>query len=192
MFKKKLTFAVITTLGLALWVLPQASLADDHHEGDHHEGRDRHDGRGGEVKSKAYFSGLGIVAKAEHEAKPRKNESKFEVEVKFNLPNTTFDITDVADAQSTDLEMHLLRGGIPYATCMLDLKSAKTNRRSGVTQVEYKVEVKNRNGFLQVKYGYCDIDLSTPGVQAGVPAVQAGDAFDVMTEDGSIVGASFF
>ena len=181
MFKKKLTFAVITTLGLALWVLPQASLADDHH-----------DNRGGEVKSRAYFSGLGIVAKAEHEAKPQKNESKFEVEVKFNLPNTTFDITDVTDAQNTDLKMDLYHSGsaTPYATCMLDLKSAKTRR--GVTQVEYKVEVKNRNGFLQTKIGVCDVDLNTSGVQAGVPAVQAGDAFQLKTADGSIVGASFF
>ena len=184
MFKKKLTFAVITTLGLALWVLPQASLADDRHEGDHH------DGRGGEVKSRAYFSGLGIVAKAEYEAKPRKNESKFEGEVKFNLPSDTFDITDVTDAQNTDLQMDLLRGGTPYATCMLDLKKAKT--KGGVTQVEYKVEVKNRNGFLQTRIGVCDVDLANLGVQAGVPAVQAGDAFQLKTADGSIVGASFF
>ena len=186
MFKNKLTFAVITTLAFALWVLPQASLADDHDGGDHH------DGRGGEVKLKGFYNDAFNKVKAEYEANAQKNESKFDGEVKFNLPSSTFDIIDVPDAKSTDLQMDLHRSGSMtlYATCMLDLKKAKI--KGGVTQVEYKVEVKNRNGFLQTIIGYCDIDLSTPGVQAGVPAVQAGDVFHVITADGSIVFAYFF
>ena len=105
MFKNKLTFAVITTLAFALWVLPQASLADDHDGGDHH------DGRGGEVKLKGFYNNGVNTAKAEYEANAQKNESKFDGEVKFNLPSSTFDIIDVPDAKSTDLQMDLHRNG---------------------------------------------------------------------------------
>jgi hypothetical protein len=171
MFHKRHTIAAITTLGLVLTclALPQASLASP-----------------GEVKHKARFNNGDVSAKAEHEANTRRNKTTFEGEVKFALANLGID--DAAEAQSTDLTMNLLRGGTPYATCILDLESLKTRR--GITRVEYKVEVKNRNGFIQAKHGYCDIDLATPNAQVGVPAVQTGDTFSVLDAGGNDVNVS--
>jgi hypothetical protein len=166
MFQRKHTIAAITALGLALTCLamPQASLASP-----------------GEVKLKARFNDGNVSAKAEHEANTRRNKSTFEGEIKFALPN--LGINDATGARGTDLTMNLLRGGSPYATCILDLESLKTRR--GVTRVEYKVEVKDRGGFIQAKHGYCDIDLNTTGNQVGVPAVQSTDTFTVLDAAGN-------
>jgi hypothetical protein len=119
----------------------------------------------------------GAYGEVKLEPKPRRTQ--FEAEVKLPIPSAALDVADKAGAQAAVLTLTLGRAGAAYAECDFDLKSIKSNRKRGTASAEYKIEINSRNGTLQERFGACDTDLATPGFQAGVPAVQAGDSAEV-------------
>lgn len=121
---------------------------------------------------------------AERKTKSKKGgkEDEFEGKVKIPIPSPGLEIFDRDDATIVDIRMLLNRNGSPYAECELDFD--KVQEQKGQVRAEYKVKVRQRKGSLRHNKGQCDTALSTPGVQFGIPAVQAGDtATATLVED---------
>jgi len=82
---------------------------------------------------------------------------------------------------------------VDYAECALVMVGTdqETEMEDGAlvvkTEAEFLVDVRNlfKKGspLLRALVGDCDIDLSTVGIQSGVPVVQAGDSATVTLVD---------
>jgi hypothetical protein len=87
--------------------------------------------------------------------------------------------TGVANTSTADIRLVLSRAGADYAECFLvlvdddDLSGTDDSQDTFLVNV-VKAKVRGVTIFRQFA-GTCDVDLTTPGVSAGVPAVQAGD-----------------
>lgn len=125
-------------------------------------------------KLKAYLTSTvqtGAYGKIEFETKT--NSTKFESEVKIRVPSTAIGIVDSASARAASVSLSLLRGGVEYASCDLDVKKAYT------TRAEYKSEVASYRGAAPVaRYGDC-VDANGAIV---VPSVQAGDTVEIFVD----------
>jgi len=94
--------------------------------------------------------------------------------------SSTITIATSASDSSADIRVVLSRGGLDYAECFPvrehdgpdDHSSSGGSSTFAVDIV--KVTFHSVTVFKQVQ-GRCDVDLSTGGIQPGVPAVQAGD-----------------
>lgn len=79
-----------------------------------------------------------------------------------------------------DIQAELSRADIPYAICYLDLDSDDND--DGL-QAEYKVDLeqrtKNGNDEFRTRYGECDTDLVTAGVQLDIADAKVGDSVRV-------------
>ncbi|MEY2696489.1 MAG: hypothetical protein RL333_627 [Pseudomonadota bacterium] len=126
------------------------------------------------TKLKAYLTSTlqaGAFGKIEFETKT--NSTKFESEVKIRVPSTVIGVADNAAAQVASVSLSLLRSGVEYASCDLDVKKAYT------TRAEYKSEVASYRGAAPVaRYGDC-LDANGSVI---VPAVQAGDAVEIFVD----------
>ena len=126
------------------------------------------------TKLKAYLTSTlqaGAFGKIEFETKT--NSTKFESEVKIRVPSTVIGVADNAAAQAASVSLSLLRSGVEYASCDLDVKKAYT------TRAEYKSEVASYRGAAPVaRYGHC-VDANGTIV---VPEVQAGDAVEIFVD----------
>jgi len=161
---------------------------------------DDHSDHGGnspsdKIKLKSYLTAVDEpLANGEVKLKQKTSKSEFSAEVKFPVPSTALDVANVADAQDATLNLHLTDSqGRDYAECSLDLKkiknTTKTRRSAASTIAKYKVEIKNRRGYLQEEFGVCDIDLNTAGIQSGVPLVQNGDTVEVTIDTNNAIVA---
>jgi len=103
----------------------------------------------------------------------------FSAEVTIPIPSSGLGITN---ASTADIRLVLSRGGQDYAECFLVLENndndndANNNDEGSATFVVsiVKATFMSLIVFKQIA-GRCDVDLSTGGIQPGVPAVQAGD-----------------
>lgn len=164
---------------------------------DHNDSHDEnHDDRSGSSsnqrgsKLRAYLNGVTEYqanGKIKFESKSSKTE--FGAEVKIPVPSAALDVSNTSDANYATMSLVLSDGsGQAYAICDLDFHKIKTDKYSGVRVAEYKVEISNRNGYLQEKEGVCDINLNAGGIQAGVPAPQAGDYAEITIDtNGAVV-----
>jgi hypothetical protein len=84
---------------------------------------------------------------------------------------------DETTAPLADVRAVFSRDGAPYAECVLVFDGIEAEDGDDADlEALYKADVEWRAGRgLRERKGTCDVDLLTEGVQAGVPAVQAGD-----------------
>lgn len=168
---------------------------NSHVESDHHSIRDGNSASG-KFKLKSYLSaGVESLASGEVKLEQKTSKSEFSAEVKLPVPSMALGVATVTDASDATLTLYLTDSqGLDYAECSLDLKqikNTKKTRRSAASSVaEYKVEIKNRNGFLQGQYGVCDVDLNTAGIQSGIPLIQVGDSVEVTIDTNNALVAS--
>jgi hypothetical protein len=122
-------------------------------------------------------------------------QERFRAQATIELPSAALGLATVADAQAADVRVILSRASVDYAECslvMVDI-DRETEIEDGEavvkTEAEFLVDVRNllkKSSLLPRNLvGACDMDLSTPGIQDGVPAVQAGDAATVTLVDPS-------
>lgn len=134
----------------------------------------RYSGASTRNKLKAYLSSTvqpGAYGKIEFETKT--NSTKFESEVKIQVPSSAIGIANSAAAQASSVSLSLLRGGAEFASCDLDVKKAYPSL------AEYKSEVASYRGAAPVaRYGDC-VDANGAIV---VPAVQAGDTVEIFVD----------
>lgn len=132
-------------------------------------------------------------ARGEVKLKQKRRGNQFEAEATLPVPSAGLALADKAAAQDATLTLTLSRGGQPYAECDFDLKSVKQNKKRAAGTAKYQIEIYDRGGVLQERYGICDLDLLTPGAQQGVPSIQAGDAAAVVidTNNASILEGIF-
>ena len=122
-------------------------------------------------------------------------QERFRTQAKIELPSAVLGIVDATSAQAADVRVILTRSGTDYAECTLDFDEVEqeTEMEDGVNQVkteaEFAVDIRNqlkKNSLVaRASKGTCDIDLTAPGTQAGVPVVQAGDTATVTLVDPS-------
>jgi len=122
-------------------------------------------------------------------------QERFRTQAKIDLPSAALGIVDAASAQTADVRVILSRTGTDYAECTLDFDEIEQEieMEDGgtviVSEAEFAVDVRNQfkkgNVIVRSSKGTCDIDLATPGTQAGVPVVQAGDTATVTLVDPS-------
>jgi len=122
--------------------------------------------------------------KARRDTKKRNGvveRDEFKAKVKIPVPSPGLGIADAAAAEAADIRLILNDGTSDYAECFLKFTEVETELEDGVTETEavYKVMVRSRlkKGVqvLQEVQGTCDTDLTTSGIQAGVPDVQEDD-----------------
>jgi hypothetical protein len=123
------------------------------------------------------------------------NQERFRAGVSIALPSPTLGIATVEDAQAADIRLILTHATADYAECSLIMvdtvkKAAKVNGAVVITTfVDFLVDVRylwNKGDPVQRNYvGWCDIDLSTPGIQDGIPPVQTFDIATVTLVDPS-------
>lgn len=122
-------------------------------------------------------------------------QERFRAQAKIELPSATLGLATIADAQAADVRVILSRASVDYAECsllMVDIDQ-ETEIEDGEpvvkTQAEFLVDVRNllkKSSLLPRNLvGACDTDLSTPGIQDGVPVVQTGDIATVTLIDPS-------
>jgi hypothetical protein len=122
-------------------------------------------------------------------------DERFRSEVTITLPSETLGIATVEDAQAADIRLILTHATADYAECSLimvdtEKHAVKVNGAAVMTTMtEFYVDVRylwNKGDPVQRNYvGWCDTDLSTPGIQDGVPPVQASDIATVTLVDPS-------
>jgi hypothetical protein len=122
-------------------------------------------------------------------------DERFVARAKTELPSAALGIADAAAATAADIRIILTRSAVDYAECSLPLweieESFEQENGSIVVkeEAEFRVSVRNTlkkgSPILLELVGTCDVDLATPGVQGGVPAVQAGDTATVVLVDPS-------
>ena len=140
--------------------------------------------------------------KADYKLQTSKGVTKQEMFRTFahvELPSAALDLADATDAQAADVRVILANGGGAYAECFLvffDIQQ-DTEVEDGevvtTNEAEFQVDVRNmlKKGILNLSTpaGTCDVDLSTPDVQEGLPAVQTGDTATVVLVDPSEVSS---
>jgi hypothetical protein len=122
-------------------------------------------------------------------------QERFRTQAKVELPSAALGIVDAATAQAADVRVILTRNTVDYAECTLDFDviAQELEIEDGQTvlanEAEFAIDIRNqlKKGHLVVRVGKgtCDVDLTTPGVQAGVPVVQSGDIATVTLVDPS-------
>jgi hypothetical protein len=120
-------------------------------------------------------------------------QERFRAQASIELPSAALGLATVADAQAADVRVILSRASVDYAECALVMVDTdqETEIEDGEvvvkTEAEFLVDVRNllRKTTLLPRnlVGACDTDLGTPGVQDGVPVVQAGDIATVTLVD---------
>ncbi|HEY6200024.1 MAG TPA: hypothetical protein VI231_15535 [Candidatus Binatia bacterium] len=120
-------------------------------------------------------------------------QERFRAQARIELPSAALGLATVADAEAADVRVILTRASVDYAECSLVMVDTdqETELEDGElvvkTEAEFLVDVRNilRKGSLLPRnlVGACDTDLATPGIQDGVPVVQAGDVATVTLVD---------
>lgn len=86
----------------------------------------------------------------------------------------------IGNERTADIRLRFTRAEADYAECFLDYaKDWDGDGSDGDTPATYIISIVNaqiRIGTLFKQFaGFCDVDLSTVEIEAGIPAVQAGD-----------------
>ena len=120
-------------------------------------------------------------------------QERFRTQVRVELPSAVLGIADAASAQAADVRVILTRSGTDYAECTLEFDEVEQEMEIEdggselKTEAEFAVDIRNQlkknNLVVRANKGACDIDLTAPGTQAGVPVVQAGDTATVTLVD---------
>jgi hypothetical protein len=161
---------------------------DNHGNGTDDRNKGSSSGGGNGAMLRAYLSGaVQPGARGEVKLQSQTRATRFEAEVKIPVPGDALSLADRTAAENATLTLTLSHaGGAPYAECDFDLAKIKSKKNSGRT-AEYKIKINDRRGNLQERFGTCDIDPSTTGVQPGIPAVQAGDTAEVAIDTNGLV-----
>lgn len=220
MLNKKTNPFQLRTLAVAIgFIVTASAYAGNDHGSDHTEKNDSNsveihskhvDSKGGNhvenhgkstSSNKSFFksnltAGVEPLAQGEIKLEQKTSKTEFSAEVKIPVPSTALGVTDTAAANNATLFLVLRDNlGVDYAECHLDLNKTKTVTNRGVSSLiaEYEVKVSNRNGFLQASVGVCDVDLTTTGIQVGVPLIHYGDSAEVTVDtNNAIVGIGRF
>ncbi|MGZ8249154.1 hypothetical protein [Methylomagnum sp.] len=191
--------ALITALGLAspAFASKNESHPENHTENSHDQDKDGDSENDSDDHDKSGYSGgnggakvvratlAGTVepgARGEVKLKQKLRGNQLEAEATLPVPSAALAVADRTAAQNATLTLTLSRSGQPYAECDFDLKSMQMNKKKATGSAKYKIEIYDRGGVLQERYGICDLDLVTPGVQRGLPTLQTGDAAAVVID----------
>jgi len=162
---------------------------DSHNGGNNGNGGNGNNGNGNlgipalpvaDQKLKIRLNSTGIEPRVRGKAvyKTHNGKEKFEAELKLLVPTQNLGLSvsnaDLASVTAT------LSNGTPYAVCTLDLKKMRRGKAS------YEINAKSSKKGIREKWGFCDVDLMTPGIQSGIPAPSAGDTVEIDV-DGTVV-----
>jgi len=135
----------------------------------------------------------GTAEYSKQTSKGATKQERFRTQATVELPSAALRIVDAATAQAADVRVILTRNNVDYAECALDFDviAQELEMEHGQTvlvrEAEFAVDIRNQlkkgNLVVRVGKGTCDVDLTTPGVQAGVPVVQSGDTATVTLVD---------
>lgn len=122
-------------------------------------------------------------------------QERFRSDVTITLPSETLGINTVEDAQAADIRVIFTHATADYAECSLimvdtEKHAEKVNGAVVMTIIaDFLVDIRYqwiKAGPVQRNYiGWCDVDLSTPGIQDGVPPIQTSDIATVTLVDPS-------
>jgi hypothetical protein len=85
-----------------------------------------------------------------------------------------------------DIRIVLSRGGQDYAECFLVQTKSSGGANPQIFQVAIVKATARAFSTIKQLAGQCDIDLSTDGIQAGIPAVEPDDVATVTSVSGSV------
>ena len=128
----------------------------------------------------------GAEGEAKHEKETKKGvvkKDEFKGKVKIPFPSSALGILDETAAEGADIRLILSHAGTDFAECRLvfdeieeeDGDDDDDDDDDDAVMAEYKVDVRIKKGAVQAKKGVCDVNLSTTGIQSGVPDAQADD-----------------
>lgn len=163
---------------------------DDSNQRDDNRGKGRSDGKSspddtGTREVKARLSAAPNVStqargrvEYKSEGNSRKLERRFRAWVSLPLPSSIPAAADINASAALSLGLTLSRAGTAYAHCQLafDAPEAQENDDSPAARAQYRLDVRVRGNKLPSSRGSCDLDLTTEGVQSGVPSIQKGDS----------------
>jgi hypothetical protein len=112
------------------------------------------------------------------------------VTITVSLPIPTAGVVDEAAAGRANVRVVFTRDAERYAECFLDAISPVRSRGIAI-EARYQGVVRMRRGkagqtVIRQKRGECDVDMTRPLVQPGVPDAQVGDVISVVVGIGGI------
>ena len=112
-------------------------------------------------------------------AQRKKTIAEYSLNLRIPLPSTQPAISDEATAEAQEITVQFSREGVPYAECNVPFKNADLTDDEPKANYRSRIKLRDRAGKsarIKAKKGAeCDVDLLEPGVQEGVPELQAGD-----------------
>lgn len=115
----------------------------------------------------------------------RKVKGGTERDLRFSVEATISPATIAT--QTSELHLAITRANAPFANCTLVLHDADDDD-SADSEAEYKLDLRSRNaGPVVAKSGFCDTDPATPAVDAGIPALAAGDVLTITDGNGVVL-----
>lgn len=108
----------------------------------------------------------------------KKAIGRFVGKVVVAIPTDGIGITTADDAENAKLHYVFSRNGVDYADCTLRFDGDEDDLNDEDNpQAEYKLDLELKKGGKSVRSrkGRCDVNLTTTGVQTGIPAIATGD-----------------
>lgn len=106
----------------------------------------------------------------------RKSELKLLIRADLPVPSVDLGITDKLSAKQALVDVTFTRAGTALAQCRLRFDEVDKEHGGLTAKYELKSESKRNGRRIKIKRrGSCDSDLSRPGVENTIPALQSGD-----------------
>ena len=123
------------------------------------------------------------------EGKGKKAKQRLTASVKFPLPSNTPLAKTLAEARLLNISATLSKKGVAYAHCTLafDASSDDSARDDSALFAEFKLDLRSQNAKTSAKKGTCDTDLSTEGIQSGIPAITRGDTLTIEEDTSGVI-----
>ncbi len=123
-----------------------------------------------EVMDPAVLKGAGKVTHYVWTNDQGNEKHAYSATVKVQVPAKVPGLETLKAALNADVRIRLVSEGVKYAECLLAVQPV-TSR----TYVTYELQIAGRGDEVKPLKGVCDIDLVTPGIQAGIPQMHRLD-----------------
>jgi hypothetical protein len=138
--------------------------------------------RSGLVAEAALDDGAKANVRSKNRTRDSNDRQRLTSKLFFPLPSSVPNLLDETAAQDASFILEILRAGDLLAQCFYEYDHTTTEE--GIFGAELKIDVRSRlrkNGrrTLEAKKGTCDTDLSTEGIQLGIPNLKSGDSLEV-------------
>ncbi len=103
----------------------------------------------------------------------------YRASIEISVPTDVPGLDTLMDVLSADVRISLSSGGIPYAECMLPVQLI-SSRSTAI----FELYVQGRGVGIRPHKGICDVDLSEPGIQIGIPQMHFQDLIEAIVWTG--------